>query len=84
MSTTVFGLALTLALVSTVVPAFLMNAGIRRIGADHASIIGTVGPVETLVMAYVLLDETLGPPQLIGSAMVLGGVMLVSLTKRAV
>lgn len=80
----VFGLALTLALVSTVVPAFLMNAGIRRIGADHASIIGTVGPIATLLMAYVLLDETLELPQIIGSAMVLGGVMLVSLRNRVV
>lgn len=82
-SSKVFWLALTLALVSTVVPAFLMNAGIRRIGANHASIISTVGPVATLVMAYLLLDETLERPQIVGSAMVLGGVMLVSLTKRA-
>ncbi len=81
-STKVFGLALTLALVSTVAPAFLMNAGIRRIGADHASVIGTIGPVATLAMAYVLLDETLDLPRIIGSIMVLGGVMLVSFTKR--
>jgi drug/metabolite transporter (DMT)-like permease len=78
----VFGLSLMLALISTVAPAFLMNAGIRRMGADHASIIGTVGPVATLAMAYVLLDETLDTPQIIGSILVLGGVMLVSLTKR--
>lgn len=81
-STKVFGLALTLALVCTVAPAFLMNAGIRRIGAGQASIISTVGPVATLAMAYLLLDETLDLPQIIGSMMVLGGVMLVSLIKR--
>jgi drug/metabolite transporter (DMT)-like permease len=81
-SNKVFGLAVILALVSTVAPAFLMSAGIRRIGADHASIIGTVGPVATLVMAYLLLDETLDLPQIIGSTMVLGGVLLVSFAKR--
>lgn len=81
-SNKVLGLAVMLALVSTVMPAFLMSAGIRRIGADQASIIGTLGPVATLVMAYLLLDEALDLPQIIGSTMVLGGVLLVSLAKR--
>ncbi len=53
-----------LALISTVVPVFLMKAGIRRIGADHASIIGNVGPVSTLALAYRLLDEALTTPRL--------------------
>lgn len=82
-STRVLGLALALALISTVAPAFLMNAGIRRIGADHASIVGTVGPVSTLVLAYVVLGETLGTAQIIGAGMVLGGVLLASVAKRA-
>ena len=77
----VLALAVALALISTVAPAFLMNAGIRRIGADHAAIIGSIGPVSTLAMAYLFLGEILGPAQIIGSAMVLGGVLLVSLRK---
>jgi drug/metabolite transporter (DMT)-like permease len=81
-STEVFGLALMLALFSTVAPAFLMNAGIHRIGAGQASIISAVGPVATLAMAYMLLDESLGAIQIIGVAMVLGGVLLVSFAKR--
>jgi drug/metabolite transporter (DMT)-like permease len=75
-------LATTLALVSTVAPAFLINAGIRRIGAAQAAIVGTVGPVSTLVMAYLLLGEKQGPVQVVGSVMVLGGVALVSITGR--
>jgi drug/metabolite transporter (DMT)-like permease len=78
----VFALAIALALISTVAPAFLMNAGIRRIGAAHAAIIATVGPVSTLVLAYLLLGETQGPLQIVGSAIVLGGVALVSLSKQ--
>ena len=74
-------LAIALALLSTVLPAFLMNAGIRRLGADQAAIIGTIGPVSTLVLAYLVLDETLTPPQIIGAALVLIGVLLVSLGK---
>jgi drug/metabolite transporter (DMT)-like permease len=80
-SSEVFALALMLALFSTVAPAFLMNAGIHRVGASQASILSTVGPVATLALAYGLLDEILRPIQLIGSALVLGGVLLVSLAK---
>ena len=80
-SSDVFGLALLLALFSTVAPAFLMNAGIHRIGVGQASIISTIGPVATLAMANGLLGESLGPFQLIGSTMVLSGVLLVSLAK---
>ncbi|MGD9172132.1 MAG: DMT family transporter [Candidatus Thiodiazotropha sp.] len=81
-STEIFGLALALALISTVAPAFLMSAGIRRIGASNAAIIGTVGPVSTLILAYLVLDESLGPIEIIGSLMVLAGVVIVSLAKQ--
>ena len=77
-------LAVALALLSTVLPAFLMNAGIRRIGADRAAIIGTVGPVSTLLLAWLVLDEALTLPQLLGAALVLCGVLLVSLTNRRI
>ena len=47
----VYGMALLMALLSTVLPAFLMHAGMHRIGASSASIIGSVGPVFTLFLA---------------------------------
>ena len=81
-SSDVLWLAVGLALISTVLPAFLMNAGIRRIGADRAAIIGTVGPVSTLVLAYLVLGEAMALPQVLGAALVLGGVLLVILTRR--
>ncbi len=78
----VLALAAAMALLSTVAPAFLMNAGIARLGADRASIIGSIGPVLTLGMAYLFLGETLVPIQMLGCAMVVGGVLLVSLGKH--
>ncbi len=75
-------LGVMLALVSTVIPAFLMNAGIQRIGAARTSIISAAGPVATLLMAWAVLGETLSLGQLAGAAMVLSGVLLVSLTKE--
>jgi drug/metabolite transporter (DMT)-like permease len=78
----VLALAAAMALLSTVAPAFLMNAGIARLGADRASIVGSIGPILTLAMAYLFLGETLVPMQIAGCAMVLGGVLLVTLWKR--
>ncbi len=73
-------MAIALALFSTVLPAFLMNAGIQRTGADHAAIIGTAGPVSTLLLAWLILDESMTLAQSFGAALVLCGVLLVSLT----
>jgi len=74
----VYWLALIMALFSTVLPAFFMNAGIRRIGAGPASIISSIGPVGTLALAFLFLDETLTLAQLGGTALVLIGVYVVS------
>jgi drug/metabolite transporter (DMT)-like permease len=77
----VYWLALIMAIFSTVLPAFLMNAGIRRIGAGSASIISSIGPIGTLVLAFMLLGETLTAAQLAGTALVLIGVYVVSRAK---
>ncbi len=73
----VYGLALLMALLSTVLPAFLMHAGIHRIGAGRASIMGSTGPVATLFLAWWLLGEPLTLVQMAGTAMILAGVVFV-------
>jgi len=77
----VYWLALIMAIFSTVLPAFFMNAGIRRIGAGSASIISSTGPIGTLALAFLLLGETLTLAQLAGTALVLIGVYVVSRAK---
>jgi drug/metabolite transporter (DMT)-like permease len=77
----VYYLALIMAVFSTVLPAFFMNAGIRRIGAGSASIISTTGPIATLVLAYMLLGEAITLIQLVGTFFVLAGVYVVSRVK---
>lgn len=74
----VIALCAATALVATVIPAFLLAAGMQRLGASRASLIGTVGPVSTLLLAYVVLDEPLTAIQLLGSGLVLLGVWMVS------
>ena len=77
----VLGLGITLAIVCTVLPATLLANGIKRIGASKAALIGAVGPVATLYLGYSVLNETLVGIQMGGTALVLTGVLLVSLNK---
>jgi drug/metabolite transporter (DMT)-like permease len=77
----VYKLAFIMAVFCTVLPAFFMNAGIRRIGAGSASIISTTGPIATLVLAYIVLGEPITPVQMAGTFFVLAGVYVISRIK---
>jgi drug/metabolite transporter (DMT)-like permease len=65
-----------LALVSTVAAIGLFFAGLRRVGPTTASILATVEPVVTVVLAFLVFGEALGPVQLVGGALVLSAVMV--------
>ena len=79
--TEVYWLALLMAVFSTVMPAFFMNAGIKRIGASSASIISASGPIATLVLAFIILDEAITAIQGLGTFLVLSGVYIVGRVK---
>lgn len=74
--------AFLMAVLATVIPTLLVSEGIRIIGASSASIIGSVGPISTIIMAYIFLGERLGLWQWVGAIVVIGGVVLISLQKR--
>ncbi len=63
-----------LALISTVAAIGLFFAGLRRVGPTTASILATVEPVVTVVLAFLVFGETLGTLQLVGGAFVLAAV----------
>ncbi|MEE9327032.1 MAG: DMT family transporter [Cocleimonas sp.] len=65
-----------LAVFSTVIPSFLMSEAINRLGATKTSIMGSIGPVVTIILAVNLLDEQFGWAQTIGLLLVLLGVSL--------
>lgn len=74
----VYELSLAMAVFSTVLPVFMLSAGIRMIGSGHTSLIGSVGPVSTIFMAAWFLGEPVSALQMAGSALVLAGVLSVS------
>lgn len=75
----VHALCIAMAAVSTVLPTWLIAESIRRLGANTASLIGSLGPVFTIGLGAWLLNEPVHAVQMIGAALVLGGVALVTL-----
>ena len=71
----------TMAVFCTVLPTWMMAEGIRRIGANQSSMVSSVGPVSTIVLAAIVLSEPVTLVQVAGAALVLAGVWLVG-TKR--
>lgn len=72
-------LTLAMAIFSTVLPTWLIAESIRRMGANAASLVGSLGPVFTMGIGAVVLGEPVFAVQLAGAALVLAGVMLVTL-----
>ena len=73
--------AVILATVCTVLPVFLVAEALKRIGANHFALIGALGPVTTVAADFILLEGKLSALQLLGGALVIAGVLLVTLKK---
>ncbi len=82
LSLRVYEYSIAMALLSTVLPVFMLSYAIRRIGSGKASLIGSVGPVSTIYMAHVFLGEGVSLLQIAGSLLVLAGVLVISLTSH--
>lgn len=63
-------------LVATFVAVQAFYAGAHRIGAARASLVSTVEPVWTIVLASQLFAESLTPLQFVGGALILIGVVI--------
>lgn len=70
--------ALGMALLSTVMPVFAQSAAIARIGPSRAVLIGTIGPILTIFLGWLVLDESISMSQMVGTALVMAGVLLVT------
>ena len=67
---------LLLAVVATVAPSFLISNAMKRIGSNNVAIISSVGPVSTILQAYFFLGEKIFAEQIIGTILVMIGVLL--------
>jgi len=70
-----------LALISTALPVFALNAGIQKLGATRAAIIATCEPIFTAVLALIFLNESMEPIQWVGGAVIIASVVMLQLRR---
>ncbi len=70
----VYILAILMAVFSTIIPSYLISYAIARLGASNVAIIGSLGPISTIILAFFLLDESMSSVQILGSVIVILGI----------
>jgi len=66
---------LALSIIATVLPSFMLSYGMKTIGSNNVSVITSLGPVSTIIQAYLFLGESLHLTQIIGTVLVIIGVL---------
>jgi drug/metabolite transporter (DMT)-like permease len=75
-------LGLAVIVIGTLLPYGCLVAAVRHVPAARAGVVGTLEPVLSALLAFVLLDEGLAAVQIVGGMMVLAAVAWVQ-TQRA-
>jgi len=65
-------------LIATVIPVATFLAGLKRIGPTDASMLSTLEPVVTVLLAALLFGEALPPVTLLGGGLILAAVLLLT------
>ncbi len=63
-------------------PFLFYNYGVKRIGAGKSVIVSSLGPVFTVMLAFILLNERLDMMQIAGMSMIVLGVMALKLKNQ--
>nr|WP_321974362.1 EamA family transporter [uncultured Tolumonas sp.] len=73
-----WGAILAISVVCTVLAILFFFEGLDRIGPVKASITSTIEPVCTVILAAMLLGETVTPVRILGGALIVGAVLLLA------
>jgi drug/metabolite transporter (DMT)-like permease len=74
-----WGAVLAIVLVSTVIGIVTFFAGLQRIGPSRASTLSTFEPVVSVLLAILILGESIRPLQVVGGMLILVAVIVCSL-----
>ncbi|WP_299252153.1 DMT family transporter [uncultured Aquimarina sp.] len=80
-SSEVYVLGILMAFFSTIIPSYLISYAIAKLGASNVAIIGSLGPISTIILAFFFLGESLSLIQIIGAGIVILGIY--SITKKS-
>jgi drug/metabolite transporter (DMT)-like permease len=72
---------LAISIICTVLAILFFFEGLKRVGPVRASVFSTVEPVFTVALAAVVLGEVITPMRVLGGALILGAVILLSRDK---
>lgn len=71
-----------LAVIATVLPTFMLSFALKKIGANNVAVISCIGPVFTILQAHFILGEPIFTAQIIGTVLVLAGILLISIKTK--
>jgi len=77
-----WGWILYIGVMGTLVPFGLYFHGVNLIRSTRASITATLEPITAGVVAYIFLDETMEPLQIIGGMLVIAAIVLLQLKQE--
>jgi drug/metabolite transporter (DMT)-like permease len=81
--TTDLPLLLGLVGIATVFAMLMTAEGVRRLGAQRASVVSTVGPPATILLAVPLLGERMNLAQWLGVVLILAGILFMELARTS-
>lgn len=70
--------SLLMAVIATIIPTYLISFSIKRLGGNTTAVVASIGPVSTILQAYVFLDENITTFQVIGTVLVLAGIVVIT------
>lgn len=73
-------LLIIVALVPTLFAYLAFTTGLKHLPASEACLIATIEPVVAAILAFLILGETLEPPQILGGALVIAGIVTLQRT----
>jgi len=83
--TRIWILGAALAFFSTLIPSFLVNLAISRVGPQATSAVGMIAPISTILLAIIVLGEPFGVIDGLGTLLTVAGIGLYTyFDKRAI
>jgi len=78
----VYVYCILMAVLSTVLPVYMFNYSMSKLGASNVAIISCLGPICTLMLSAALLHESITMLQIFGTTIVIGGILVIQLGKQ--
>ncbi|WP_147678772.1 DMT family transporter [Algibacter pacificus] len=78
----VYGLGFLIAVFATVIPSFLVSLSIKMISSSNFAIVAGIGPISTILLASIFLNERLTFLQIFGALIVIAGIVFMSIRNQ--